>query len=76
MTDHKDNLLGVCAAIGEDFGFDPNWLRIALGVGLLFDLEKVLIAYAVAGLIVLASRLLFPNPRAATHDAPVATVPA
>ncbi len=70
MTTRTDSILGVCAAIGEDFGFHPNWLRIALAIGLLFDLEKVLIAYAVAALIVAASRFLFPDPAAAPVAAP------
>ncbi len=63
MTNRNDTLLGVCAAIGDDFGFDPFWLRLALAFGLLVSLEKVLAAYAVAGVIVFASRKLFPQPR-------------
>ena len=46
----KDHLFGVCAALGEDFGFNPLWLRIGFAVALLFDLEHVLMAYAALGL--------------------------
>jgi phage shock protein C len=60
-ADHKDNLFGVCAALGEDFGFNPIWLRLALGVGLLFAFEAVIAGYFVMGAIVLISRLLVPN---------------
>ncbi|VXD03002.1 PspC domain-containing protein [Sphingomonas sp. 8AM] len=57
----RDNLFGVCAALGEDFGFNPLWLRLGFAMALLFSLEKVLIAYVALGVLVLASRLLFPN---------------
>ena len=65
----KDNLFGICAALGEDFGFDPLWLRMAFAVALLFDMEHVLMAYAALGLLVLVSRLAFRTPK----SAPVAT---
>jgi phage shock protein PspC (stress-responsive transcriptional regulator) len=78
MTDHtatpaaaRDNLFGVCAALGEDFGFNPLWLRLGFAVALLFSLEKVLLAYAALGVLVLVSRLLFPNRiRATTNEVP------
>ena len=59
-----ENLFGVCAAIGEDLGFNPLWLRIALGVGVLFNPVAVAIAYGWMALAVLASRLIFPKRRA------------
>lgn len=69
----RDNLFGVCAALGEDFGFNPLWLRLGFAVALLFSLEKVLIAYVALGVLVLVSRLLFPNrTRAAVTALPVA----
>lgn len=69
----RDNLFGVCAALGEDFGFNPLWLRLGFAVALLFSLEKVLMAYVALGVLVLASRLLFPNrTRSAAIDAPAA----
>lgn len=65
MTDtsltSRDNLFGICAALGEDFGFNPLWLRIGFAVALLFHLEGVLLTYAGLGVLVAASRLLFPN---------------
>jgi phage shock protein PspC (stress-responsive transcriptional regulator) len=60
-----DTLLGVCAAIGEDFGFNPTWLRIALAVLLLASPKIVIGAYLALGVAVVLSRLLFPNPRTA-----------
>jgi phage shock protein C len=72
----NDSLVGVCAAIGEDFGFPANLLRVAFGAGLLFSLELVLAAYAALGVVVLAARVLFPNtgrpaPAPAVTPAPV-----
>ncbi|HJQ60002.1 MAG TPA: hypothetical protein VJ890_24060 [Vineibacter sp.] len=60
-----DTFLGVCQAIGDDFGFNANLLRIPLAVGLLWSPLAVAAVYAVAGLAVFASRMLVRNPRAA-----------
>ena len=60
---HQDNLLGVCAALGEDFGFNPLWLRLALGAGLLWNFEAVIAGYLIVGGIVAFSRWVAPNPK-------------
>lgn len=60
-----DTMFGVCEAIGEDFGFNPMWLRLTLGVLLLWNPVAVAAFYGAAALLVLASRLIFPNPRRA-----------
>ena len=70
---HQDNLLGICAALGEDFGFNPLWLRIGFAVSLLFALEWVVAAYLGLGVVVLASRLLFP--KRSRRSAEVTTLP-
>jgi len=59
------NLFGVCAAIGEDLGFDPLPLRIAFAVPLIWNPALVLAAYAAAGLVVLVSRVAYRDPRPA-----------
>ncbi len=69
-TSHKDNLFGVCNALGEDFGFNPLYLRLALAVAFLFRPEIVVVGYFAVGLVVLAARLVFPNAK----PAPVAAV--
>ena len=61
LRDHT--ILGVCEAIGEDFGFNPIWLRVPLAACVLFSLKYAIGAYLLLGLVVLASRLLFPNAR-------------
>lgn len=69
-----ENLFGVCAAIGEDLGFNPLWLRIALGVGVLFNPVAVAVTYAWLALAVLVSRVIFPK-RKAQPTASVAVLP-
>ncbi|HEX5237242.1 MAG TPA: PspC domain-containing protein [Sphingomicrobium sp.] len=66
-------ILGVCEAIGEDFGFNPTFLRIPLAMIVLWNLGWAIALYLGLGAIVLASRLLFPKPPAAeikTADQP------
>jgi phage shock protein PspC (stress-responsive transcriptional regulator) len=58
-----DTLLGVCEAVGEDFGFPPNILRIAFAVMLLWNPTAVFCAYLALGAIVLLARQILPNPR-------------
>jgi phage shock protein PspC (stress-responsive transcriptional regulator) len=58
-----DTFLGVCQGIGEDFGFNPLYLRVTLAVGLLWNPSVVLGIYAALAVVVLFSRLVFPNPR-------------
>ena len=59
----QDNLLGICHALGETFGFNPIFLRLALLVGLVIAPQASVIAYAVAGVAVLASKLLVRTSR-------------
>jgi phage shock protein PspC (stress-responsive transcriptional regulator) len=58
-------VLGVCEALGEDFGFNPLYLRITLSVLLLWNPSVIFGAYLSAGLVVLLLRLLVPDPRPA-----------
>lgn len=72
LRDHT--ILGVCEAIGEDFGFNPTYLRVPLAACVLVSLKYAVVAYFALGLVVLASRLLFPQPKivaaAAEAEAP------
>jgi len=68
-----DTLLGVCEAIGQDFGFNPLFLRVAFALPLLWKPEMAVAAYLVVGVIVAVSRFLFPNPRTQIAvEAPIA----
>jgi phage shock protein PspC (stress-responsive transcriptional regulator) len=63
LSTPKDNLLGICNALGEDFSFNPLWLRLALGAAFVIQPLGVVVGYLALGLVVLASRLAFPNAR-------------
>lgn len=75
LPDHKDCLFGVCQAVGDDFGFDPLWLRLAFIAPLIWSPALVFASYAALGAIVLVSRLLAPKPRAARPSAEAAPAP-
>ncbi len=57
----NDTLLGVCEAIGQDFGFNPLWLRLAFIAPLFFAPMLTVGAYLGLGAIVAASRYFFPR---------------
>src|SRR5947208_7559907 len=54
-------ILGVCEAIGEDFGFNPVFLRIPLAAAVIWNPLIAIGTYFALGIAVLASRLLFPK---------------
>ncbi|MEO8455571.1 MAG: PspC domain-containing protein [Sphingomicrobium sp.] len=54
-------ILGVCEGIGEDFGFNPIFLRIPLAAMVIVNPAWAFGAYFALGAVVLASRLLFPD---------------
>jgi phage shock protein C len=62
-----DTLLGVCQSLGEDFGFNPNWLRVALGAAVLWNPVAVITLYAALAVLLAAARWALPDPRAATQ---------
>ena len=52
----RDNLLGVCHAIGRSFGFDPLFLRLAFIAAVLVDFETALAVYAALAVAVVLAR--------------------
>ena len=60
-------IFGVCEAIGEDFGFNPIFLRVPFAAIVLWSPTIAIGAYFALGAVVLASRLLFP--KAKTNEA-------
>ena len=56
-------ILGVCEAIGEDFGFNPIFLRVPLAVSVIWSPTIAIGTYFGLGAIVLLSRLLFPKTK-------------
>lgn len=78
----NDTILGVCQAIGDDFGFSPMFLRVPFAVLLLLNPIAVVGAYFGLGALVLVSRLAFPDrrragaaPLAAAGEAPAEAEP-
>ena len=63
----RDTFFGICEAVGQDFGFNPLCLRLAFIAPLFFFPAQTFMAYFALGLIVLASRLLFPAKAAAAQ---------
>lgn len=56
-------ILGVCEGIGEDFGFNPTFLRVPFAALVLYSPTVAIGAYLALGLVVLASRLVFPKDK-------------
>lgn len=53
----SDTILGVCEAIGQDFGFNPLYLRLAFIAPLFLVPTATFAAYLGLGLVVAATRL-------------------
>lgn len=58
-------ILGVCEAIGEDFGFNPVLLRVPFAASVLWSPLLAIGAYFALGAIVLLSRLVAPKQQPA-----------
>jgi phage shock protein PspC (stress-responsive transcriptional regulator) len=70
----NDTMLGVCEALGQDFGFNPQFLRAALAVLLIPFPVQVIASYVTAGIVVAIARFVFPVSRhaAAAPATPIA----
>lgn len=55
----NDTIFGTCQAIGDDFGFNPNWLRVPLAALVVVSPFGVVGAYLALSLLVLVSRTIF-----------------
>lgn len=60
----NDTILGVCEALGHDFGFNPNWLRVAFCVPIFWNPVMVVSMYLGLGVLVAATRFAFPDRHA------------
>jgi phage shock protein PspC (stress-responsive transcriptional regulator) len=67
-----DTLFGVCQGLGEDLGFNPNWLRVTFAVLLLANPTMVVGTYAALAVVVFVSRVIAPDRRWAL---PTVTLP-
>ena len=57
----NDTILGVCEAIGQDFGFNALWLRLLFIAPLFVQPMLTVGVYLALGLVVAASRYAFPR---------------
>jgi phage shock protein PspC (stress-responsive transcriptional regulator) len=57
-------ILGVCEAIGEDFGFNPIFLRVPFAATVLLSPLWAIVGYFALGAVVLLSRMLAPKAKA------------
>jgi phage shock protein PspC (stress-responsive transcriptional regulator) len=71
----NDTIFGTCQAIGDDFGFNANWLRLPLAAAIFASPVGAVVAYLVLSLIVLASRLVFKPKIVATAESASARAP-
>jgi phage shock protein PspC (stress-responsive transcriptional regulator) len=65
-------IFGVCEGLGEDFGFNPVFLRVPLAASVLWSPALSVAIYFALGAVVLVSRLLFPRskPTVVQSEAP------
>ena len=57
-----DTLFGVCQGIGEEFGFNPNFLRVPFAAGILWNPLVVVGIYLGLGVALLMARWIYPKP--------------
>ena len=62
----NDTIFGVCEAIGQDFGFNPIFLRLAFIAPLFFAPYWTFAAYLGLGVLVAATRLLVKDGQSET----------
>ena len=63
-------ILGICEAIGEDFGFNPVLLRIPFAASVIYSPLLSIGTYLALGLVVLASRWFFPKAKQLASEQP------
>ncbi|MEO8176406.1 MAG: PspC domain-containing protein [Sphingomicrobium sp.] len=60
-----DTILGVCEALGQEFGFHSNWLRVVFAALVLWNPIVIMGIYLAIGAGVALARWLFPRPHQA-----------
>ncbi|HEX8064620.1 MAG TPA: PspC domain-containing protein [Allosphingosinicella sp.] len=57
-----DTLLGACFAVGEDFGFNPLYLRLLFAFAIFWSPPVTFAAYAALTALTTLTRWLVPDP--------------
>jgi len=71
-----DTILGICEGLGQDLRINANLIRASLALGLFFNPLATVATYSGLGVLVLATRLLFPVAKRPAAEQPSATVTA
>lgn len=61
----NDTMLGVCTGLGQEFGFNPNYLRVAIASLFLVSFKIAIGLYLALGIALMIGKLLVPAKRAA-----------
>lgn len=56
-----DTLLGVCEGIGQEFGFNPNFLRVPFAAGILWNPLAIIGIYLGLGVALALARWIYPK---------------
>ncbi|TZG26115.1 PspC domain-containing protein [Sphingomonas montanisoli] len=64
--DRADTMFGVCEGIGTELGFNPNILRMAIGVCLLLSPKITIGVYVALGILLFAAYKLMPSRKRAS----------
>ena len=65
LLTRDDTFFGVCQALGEDFRFPPNLLRLGFALAFFWNPIVVVGAYFAVGILVALTRFIAPDPRPA-----------
>lgn len=68
----NDTMLGVCEGLGEEFGLDPLYLRLAFAGLFYWNPPAVVAAYLALGLALAFGRWVHPVPRPGAEPQPAA----
>ncbi len=59
----NDTMLGVCAGLGREFGFNPNYLRVLIASLFLVSFKYAIGIYLALGLALAIGSLVVPSRR-------------
>lgn len=74
LFNRHDTMLGICEGLGDDLRINSNLIRVAFALGLFFNPVAAIAAYLGAGVLVLATRLLFPVAKRPAEEQTSATL--
>ena len=67
-----DTIFGVCEGLGEEFGFNANFLRVPFAAGILWNPVAIVGIYLALGCALAFARWIYPKPTPAAAPLHVA----